>query len=60
MKREDETPGVGELWQMFDYDGLFWDGYVVRQTAKQWKVLDLADHELVTVSNVKWFWTRVA
>ncbi len=61
MRREEEQPEVGDLWQVYDPDnGEFFDVYVVKRTKLRWQVLDVDNFSLLTVPSVKWFWARIA
>ncbi len=61
MRRQDEKPEVGDLWQVYDpQDGVFFDVYVIKRVKQRWQVLDLEHLSLVTVPSVAWFWARIA
>jgi len=61
MRRADETPEVGQLWQVYDPEGMeFFDALIVERTTRKWKALDIEHTSLIEVPSVSWFWKRIA
>jgi hypothetical protein len=60
MKRVDETPVAGELWQLYDpYGCEFFDGYVVRSKSHTSVVLDVTNGAIVEARST-WFWHKIS
>lgn len=53
MRRADETPEVGQLWQVYDPKEMeFLDALIVERMTRKWKVLDIEHTSLIEVPNI--------